>query len=122
MLNFEKDTKKGYLVLILMFIIILLVTNTIQFLFLNQTHNNTDYLKKQVLKIESDIEKYQSENELIFKKIDGHENAIIKIDSSISKNNESIDELKSNSNEKINNFKHYNARMWEEFFANRYNK
>lgn len=122
MLNFDKDTKKGYLVLILLFIIFLTLTNVIQFLFLNETFQNSDYLKKQVVKIESDIKKYQSDNKLLLEKIEKYEKHIIKIDSNISTNNKTIDKLKNKANEKINSFKHYDARMWEEFFSNRYKK
>jgi peptidoglycan hydrolase CwlO-like protein len=122
MLDIQKDTKKTYLILILIFILILIISNVIQFMFVNQTFENSDYLKKEVVKIESNIKKYQSDNKLILEKIQEHEESISKIDSNILTNNESIDKLKNKSNEKINSFKHYDARMWEDFFSNRYKK
>jgi peptidoglycan hydrolase CwlO-like protein len=122
MLDIQKDTKKTYLILILIFILILIISNIIQFMFVNQTFENSDYLKKEVVKIESNIKKYQSDNKLILEKIQEHEESISKIDSNILTNNESIDKLKNKSNEKINSFKHYDARMWEDFFSNRYKK
>ena len=122
MLNFEKDTKKGYIILILLFTIFLIICNIVQLMFVNQTFQNSDYLKNEVIKIQSDIKKYQSENKLILEKIKEYEKDIVKIDSNISINNKNIDKLKSKTNEKINNFKSYDARMWEEFFANRYKK
>ena len=122
MLNFEKDTKKGYIILILLFTIFLIICNIVQLMFVNQTFKNSDYLKNEVIKIQSDIKKYQSENKLILEKIKEYEKDIVKIDSNISINNKNIDKLKSKTNEKINNFKSYDARMWEDFFANRYKK
>jgi hypothetical protein len=47
---------------------------------------------------------------------------LIKIDSNIATNNQKIDILKNNTNEKINSFKSYDARMWEKFFTDRYKK
>ena len=69
MLNFEKDTKKGYIILILLFTIFLIICNIVQLMFINQTFQNSDYLKNEVVKIQSDIKKYQSENKLILEKI-----------------------------------------------------
>ena len=94
----------------------------VQLMFINQTFQNSDYLKNEVVKIQSDIKKYQSENKLILEKIKQYEKDIVKIDSNIAINNKNIDKLKSKTNEKINNFKSYDARMWEEFFADRYKK
>lgn len=122
MLNFEKDTKKGYIILILLFTIFLIICNIVQLMFVNQTFQNSDYLKNEVVKIQSDIKKYESENKLILEKIKEYEKDIVKIDSNISRNNKNIDILKNKYNEKINNFKSYDARMWEEFFADRYKK
>ena len=122
MLNFEKDTKKGYIVLILLFTIFLIICNIVQLMFINQTFQNSDYLKNEVVKIQSDIKKYQSENKLILEKIKEYEKDIVKIDSNISRNKKNIDILKNKYNEKINDFKSYDARMWEKFFADRYKK
>lgn len=122
MLNFEKDTKKTYLWLLLVFVIILIIGNIFQFMYINQTFQNSDYLKKEVIKIESDIKKYQLENKRILEKQNKYENDIKKIDSNISRNNKNIDILKNKYNEKINDFKSYDARMWEKFFADRYKK
>ena len=41
----------------------------VQLMFINQTFKNSDYLKNEVIKIQSDIKKYQSENKLILEKI-----------------------------------------------------
>lgn len=122
MLNFEKDTKKGYIILILLFTIFLIICNIVQLMFINQTFKNSDYLKNEVVKIQSDIKKYQSENKLILEKIKEYEKDIVKIDSNISRNNKNIDILKNKYNEKINDFKSYDARMWEKFFTDRYKK
>jgi Skp family chaperone for outer membrane proteins len=122
MLNFDKDTKKGYLWLLLIFVIILIIGNIFQFMYINQTFENSDYLKNEVIKIQSDIKKYQSENKKLSEKILAYEKMLVKIDSSISVNEQKIDKLKISTNEKINSFKSYDAIMWEKFFTDRYKK
>ena len=126
MLNFNPENYKSQFNLIflglLVFVIILIIGNIFQFMYINQTFQNSDYLKKEVIKIESDIKKYQLENKRILEKQKKYENDIKKIDSNISRNNKNIDILKNKYNEKINDFKSYDARMWEKFFTDRYKK
>ena len=77
MLNFQKDTKKGYVVLILIFILFLIVCNVVQLMFINQTFENSDYLKKEIIKIEATIKKYESDNKLIIEKINKNLNELL---------------------------------------------
>jgi preprotein translocase subunit SecF len=122
MLNFEKDTKKNYLVLLIMFVIFLIIINLFQFNYSKFGFDNSKFIKNEVKEIKSDIEKYEKENKKLNEKLVEYQNILIKIDSNIATNNQKIDILKNNTNEKINSFKSYDARMWEKFFADRYKK
>ena len=122
MLNFEKDTKKSYIILSLLFIILLIIINITQFTFTKSSFDNSKFIKNEVKEIKSDIEKYEKDNKKLSEKIATYEKMLIKIDSNISINNKNIDILKNKTNEKINSFKSYDARMWEKFFADRYKK
>lgn len=122
MLNSEKDTKKNYLLLLLVFIIFLILLNIVQFNYAKYSFDNSDFIKNEVKEIKADIQKYSEENEKLSKKIAEYEKMLIKIDSNISRNNENIDILKNKTNEKINSFKSYDAVMWERYFADRYKK
>jgi len=103
------------------FLIILLVLmfNTLISYFSN---GDSKYLVKEVDRINSQIKIYQEENKKLSDKIIGYEKLLIKIDSSISVNEQKIDKLKISTNEKINSFKSYDATMWEKFFAERYSE
>jgi ABC-type Na+ efflux pump permease subunit len=122
MLNFEKDTKKSYIILSLLFIILLIIINITQFTFTKSSFDNSKFIKNEVKEIKSDIEKYEKENKKLSEKIATYEKMLIKIDSNITRNNKNIDILKNKTNEKINSFKSYDAVMWEKFFADRYKK
>jgi ABC-type Na+ efflux pump permease subunit len=122
MLNFEKDTKKSYIILSLLFIILLIIINITQFTFTKSSFDNSKFIKNEVKEIKSDIEKYEKDNKKLSEKIATYEKMLIKIDSNIATNNQKIDILKNNTNEKINSFKSYDARMWEKFFTDRYKK
>jgi len=122
MLNFEKDTKKSYIIISLLFIILLIIINITQFAFTKSSFDNSKFIKNEVKEIKSDIEKYEKENKKLNEKLVEYQNILIKIDSNIATNNQKIDILKNNTNEKINSFKSYDARMWEKFFTDRYKK
>jgi hypothetical protein len=122
MLNFEKDTKKNYLVLLIIFVIFLIIINLFQLNYSKFGFDNSKFIKNEVKEIKSDIEKYEKENKKLNEKLVEYQNILIKIDSNIATNNQKIDILKNNTNEKINSFKSYDARMWEKFFTDRYKK
>lgn len=122
MLNSEKDTKKNYLLILVVFVIFLILLNIVQFNYAKYSFDNSDFIKNEVKEIKSDIQKYSEENEKLSKKIAEYEKMLIKIDSNISRNNKNIDILKNKTNEKINSFKSYDAVMWERYFADRYKK
>jgi septal ring factor EnvC (AmiA/AmiB activator) len=122
MLTFEKDTKKNFLILILLFNIVIVLCFVLQLIFSKTTFENSEYLKKEVVKIENEIQKNQNENKALLDKVIGFEKEIDKIDNDIFKNKENLEILKNKTNEKIDSFKHFNARMWEDFFADRYSE
>lgn len=122
MLKFEKDTKKDFLILILLFNIVLVLCFVIQLIFTKTTFENSEYLKNEVIKIESEIQKNQIENKALLDKVIGFEKEIDKIDNDINNNKENLEKLKNKTNEKIDSFKHFNARMWEDFFTERYSE
>lgn len=122
MLKFEKDTKKDFLILILLFNIVLVLCFVIQLIFTKTTFENSEYLKNEVIKIESEIQKNQIENKALLDKVIGFEKEIDKIDNDINNNKENLEKLKNRTNEKIDSFKHFNARMWEDFFTERYSE
>ena len=107
-------------VYIMIIIIILLFSGAFDFLSNNQTIENSEYIKKEMSEIKQSINKYESENKKLTSKVLYYEKILLKIDSSISVNEKKIDNIKSSTNEKINSFKSYDARMWEKFFADRY--
>ena len=122
MSKFNVDTQNTKFNLVFLGIIVLLLLSLTNNLFSTFINEDSKYLKKEIIKIEKQINEYQLENKKIIEKNKELEKAIIKVDSNISRNNKNIDKLKIKTNEKINNFKSYDARMWEEFFANRYKK
>jgi hypothetical protein len=56
------------------------------------------------------------------KKIDSFNIGIQRINEAVNTNNIKIDNLKKNEKIQIDNFKSYDARMWEQYFADRYAK
>lgn len=122
MSKFNVDTQNTKFNLVFLGIIVLLLLSLTNNLFSTFINEDSKYLKKEIIKIEKQINEYQLENKKIIEKNKELEKAIIKVDSNISRNNKNIDKLKIKTNEKINNFKSYDARMWEDFFANRYKK
>jgi peptidoglycan hydrolase CwlO-like protein len=120
MLDYNKEkTKINLIFLSIVAVIILLLMNGF---FSVSSNDNSNYLKKEVKAIKSEIETYKEENKKLQEKLVEYEKILVKIDTNIATNNKKIDKLKLGTNEKINNFKSYDARMWEKFFADRYKK
>lgn len=122
MLNFNTENQKPQFNLIFLALIVLICLSLMNGLFNTWSNDNTKYLKEEVKSIKSEIESYKKENEKLNQKLIEYEKILVEIDTNISINNKKIDILKNNYNEKINNFKSYDARMWEKFFTDRYKK
>lgn len=115
----KQDLKEDFLILSICLILVLVSINTI---FEFVSNEDSKYLKQEVVKIKTEIKQYEEQNKKLSDKIVQYEDLLIKIDSSISVNNKKIDNLKKSTNEKINSFKSYDARMWEKYFTDRYAK
>ena len=115
--NIDKNFK-----LIFFGMTVLILLSLMNGFFTTLYNDNSNYLKKEVKAIKSEIKSYKEENKKLTKKLVEYEKMLVKIDTNISRNNKKIDKLKLSTNEKINNFKSYDARMWEKFFADRYKK
>lgn len=115
----KQDLKEDFLVLSICLILVLVSINTI---FEFVSNEDSKYLKQEVVKIKTEIKQYEEQNKKLSEKIVQYEDLLVKIDSSISVNNKKIDNLKKSTNEKINSFKSYDARMWEKYFTDRYAK
>lgn len=113
----KQDLKEDFLILSICLILVLVSINTI---FEFVSNEDSKYLKQEVVKIKTEIKQYEEQNKKLTDKIVKYEDLLVKIDSSISVNNKKIDNLKKSTNEKINSFKSYDARMWEKYFADRY--
>jgi predicted nucleic acid-binding Zn-ribbon protein len=121
MLKYSSD-QNGKLNTLFFAIIVLIILSLTNNLFSSFNNDNTKYLKEEMEQIKKGIKNYENENKKLQKKVVEYEKLLIKIDSNISTNNKKIDKLKLDTNEKINSFKSYDARMWEKFFADRYKK
>ena len=118
MLNYNSNDFKLRVILFGIFVlIVLIVSNNLFSIFIN---DESKFIKDEIKNINSEIKSYKEENEKLTKKLIDYENILIKIDTNISINNKKIDKIKTQTNEKINSFKSYDARMWEDFFAERY--
>jgi uncharacterized protein YlxW (UPF0749 family) len=115
----KQNLKEDIFIFSLSFIMVLISINII---FSYVSNEDSKYLKKEVKKIENEIKQYEEQNKKLSEKIIQYEALLTKIDSSISVNDKKIDNLKINTNEKINSFKSYDVRMWEKYFADRYAK
>ena len=113
------DFKLNVIFLALIGLLVLSLTNNLFSTFIN---DDSKFLRQEVQAIKSDIKLYKEENKKLNKKLIEYEKTLVKIDASILINNKKIDNLKLGTNEKINSFKSYDARMWEKFFTDRYKK
>lgn len=115
----KQDFKEDFFVFSICLILVIVSLNAI-FEFIS--NEDAKYLKQEVVNIKKEIKQYEEQNKKLSDKIVQYEDFLVKIDSSISVNNKKIDNLKKSTNEKINSFKSYDARMWEKYFADRYAK
>lgn len=122
MLNFNPENYKSQFNLIFLGLLVLVCLSLMNGFFNTLSNNDNEYLKKEFQNLKSEIKSYKDDNKKLSEKLVEYEKILVKIDTNISINNKKIDILKSSTNEKINNFKSYDARMWEKFFADRYKK
>lgn len=112
----EQIKSKSSLIFGIILLLVLFVS-----LFFNYTNSiSNDYMVKKIDQIESEIGKLRLENQEYQKKIEGFQEQISGIDDKIDENNHKIDKIRKDGKDKINRFKHYDARMWERYFTERY--
>jgi peptidoglycan hydrolase CwlO-like protein len=112
----EQIKNKSSLILGGILLVLLFVT-----MFFNYTTSiSNDYMVKRIDEIESEIKKLRKENEEYQKKIEDFQVKILSIDDKIDENNQIIEKIRKDGKVKINRFKHYDARMWERYFTERY--
>lgn len=122
MLKFNPENYKSQFNLIFLGLLVLVCLSLMNGFFNTWSNNDSEFLKKEFKSLKLEIQSYKDENKKLTKKLAEYEKILVKIDTNISKNNKKIDNLKTQTNEKINSFKSYDARMWEKFFADRYKK
>jgi hypothetical protein len=81
-----------------------------------------DYIKKEISGLKKDVDDIYKTEKALDKKIDTFNIRIKNIHKAIIINNTKIDNLKKYEKTQIDKFKSYNARMFEQFFTDRYTK
>jgi peptidoglycan hydrolase CwlO-like protein len=105
--------------------ILLIVVFFTQIFSLFSSGNQIDkinYIKTELKKNKTFVDSIYKKNEGLKKDIELLNSKLEKLDNSISANNDKIDKLKKNEKIQVDNFKHYDAGMWEKYFTNRYSK
>lgn len=112
------QTKIGILIfgLILFFMVIS------GFFQINTLKRTIKFYEKEQSKLQKKIDSLENNYKIQENNIVNYQNKIIDLDSKISDNNKKIKDLYENANRKKNSFKHYDARMWERYFTDRYSK
>jgi peptidoglycan hydrolase CwlO-like protein len=81
-----------------------------------------NYIKKEITTLKNDVNQIYESGKVLDKKINKFNDEIENVHQAITINNTKIDNLKKDEKIKINQFKSYDARMWERYFADRYSK
>ena len=108
-------------------LIMILVASIFCFQVFNLFSNGSEtqkvnYIKSEISKLKDDVNNiYKSENEM-GQKIDTFNIRIQRIHEVVTINNTKIENLKKDEKAKLDDFKSYDARKWEQYFANRYAK
>lgn len=81
-----------------------------------------NYIKKEIIGLKKDVNKIYDHYDNLGLKIDTFKAEVKNIHKSVTINNTKIENLKKYEKDKKNSFKSYSARMWEQYFADRYSK
>ncbi len=81
-----------------------------------------NYIKKEITTLKNDVNQIYESGKVLDKKIDTYNSQVEIIHKAVNINNAKIDNLKKYEKAQINNFKSYDARMWEKHFTDRYAK
>lgn len=117
-----KNYLSGKLTLLIIIVCLMFSVQVYNLFYNGGEVQKVDYIKKEISNLKKDVEAiYKSEKEL-GKKIDTFNIRIKSIHEEVKLNNAKIDKLKENGKIQIDNFKSYDARMWERYFTDRYTK
>jgi septal ring factor EnvC (AmiA/AmiB activator) len=81
-----------------------------------------NYIKKEITELKDEIKSVYKTQELLNQKIDTFNLKIKEIHQVVSSNNVKLENLKKDEKIQIDNFKSYDASMYERYFAERYTK
>ena len=84
--------------------------------------NKVNYIKKEINSLKDEVGNIYKSEKALDKKIDTFNIRISQIHEAVKINNGKIDNLKKNGKIQIDNFRSYDALMWERYFADRYSK
>jgi len=106
---------------LLMIMICLVFSFQVFNLFSNSTEAvKVDYIKKEINSLKDDVNEIHKSEKALDKKIDTFNYEIKNIHEAVTINNTKIENLKKYEKVENDKFKSYDARMWEEYFADRY--
>jgi len=81
-----------------------------------------NYIKKEITNLKDEVEAIYESEKALDKKIDTFNLQIKNIHEAVTINNTKIENLKKYEKVQIDNFKSYDARMYEQYFTDRYSK
>lgn len=81
-----------------------------------------NYIKKEIVALKDEINNIYEAEHALDKKIDTFNRRIQGIHEAVTINNTKIENLKKDEKAKLDNFKSYDARKWEQYFTKRYAK
>jgi seryl-tRNA synthetase len=106
---------------LLMIMICLVFSFQVFNLFSNGTEAvKVDYIKKEINGLKDDVNEIYKSEKALDKKIDTFNYEIKNIHEAVTINNTKIENLKKYEKVQIDKFKSYDARMWEQYFTDRY--
>jgi DNA anti-recombination protein RmuC len=110
-------------ILLLMIMVCLVFTIQVFNLFRNENETQkVNYIKKEIIGLKQDVNKIYKHYDALGSKIDTFNREINTIHKSVDANNTKIENLKKYEKVQIDKFKSYDARMWEQYFTDRYSK
>jgi seryl-tRNA synthetase len=81
-----------------------------------------NYIKEEISNLKDEVEEIHKSEKALDKKIETFNYEIKNIHEAVTINNTKIDNLKKDEKIQIDKFKSYDARMWEQYFTDRYSK
>jgi hypothetical protein len=102
------------------FLCLLLLISVINLTYNDSNNDSLEFLKTKSKSLETEISVLRNENEKLEGELLKYQTILNEIDSLVGANNNKIDKIKIQGNEKINSFKSFSALEWERYFTERY--